>query len=67
MESVVGVIVVLSYSKDWAVRDFTKYEVLESNLSSAFLSKKKKLLLVRDLYFYFVKLFLVAYAWTKVH
>lgn len=41
MESVVGVIVVLSYSKDWAVRDFTKYEVLESNLSSAFLSKKK--------------------------
>ena len=42
MESVVGVIVVLSYSKDWAVRDFTKYEVLESNTISTFLLKKKE-------------------------
>jgi hypothetical protein len=38
MESVVGVIIVLTYSRDWAVRDFTKYEVLESNL---YLKKKK--------------------------
>ena len=29
MEAVVGVIIALSYSKDWAHKDFTKYEVLE--------------------------------------
>ena len=33
MEAVVAVIVVLFYIKDWKFRDFTKFEILENNLT----------------------------------